>query len=73
MGSLPEASLTVHALPKTLKAMSGTPSLDDPSVEGRLGERFVESELTPGRSIWVRQAEAPSFPGDVKPPWENLG
>jgi ribonuclease Z len=61
MVSLPEASITVHALPQTLKALRELLALVIPGVEGWLGERLFWSELTPGKSIRVGDAEVTPF------------
>jgi ribonuclease Z len=53
MAALPEASLTVHALPQTLEALRELLALVIPGVEGWLGERLAWSELAPGKSIRV--------------------
>lgn len=46
MVSLPEASITVHALPTTLTTLREFLALEITGVEGWLGERLGWSELT---------------------------
>jgi ribonuclease Z len=61
MVSLPEASLTVHALPATLKALRELLALTIPGVESWLGERLDWSELVPGKASRVGDAEVTPF------------
>ena len=64
MAALPEASITVHALPQTLEALRGLLALVIPGVEGWLGERLLWSELAPGKSIGVGDARVTPFSVD---------
>ena len=64
MAALPEASITVHALPRTLKALRDLLALVIPGVEDWLGERLAWSELAPGRSIRVHDARVTPFSVD---------
>ncbi len=61
MVSLPEAHLTVHALPKTLGALRNLLALTIPGVEDWLGERLGWQELTPGGPIQAGDAEVTPF------------
>ncbi len=61
MVSLPEASITVHALPQTLKALRGLLALVIPGVESWLGERLDWSELAPGKPIRVHDVQVTPF------------
>jgi ribonuclease Z len=64
MTSLPEASITVHALPKTLLATRELLSLTIPGVEGWLGGRLAWSDLVPGEPARAGDAEVTPFEVD---------
>ena len=65
MAALPEAALTVHALPKTLGALRDLLALVIPGVEGWLGEeRLGWHELSPGEPSPVGDAEVTPFEVD---------
>jgi ribonuclease BN (tRNA processing enzyme) len=61
MVSLPEARLTVYALPKTLGALSNLLALTIPGVEDWLGERLNWQEIAPGGPIPAGEAEVTPF------------
>jgi ribonuclease BN (tRNA processing enzyme) len=64
MVSFPKASITVHALPQTLKALRELLALVIPGVEGWLGERLDWSELAPGKPILVHYGQVTPFTVD---------
>ena len=57
----PEASLTVHATPRTLAALRDLLSLTIPGVEDWLGGRLRWATLFPGRPTIAGDAEVTSF------------
>ena len=61
MASLPEASLTICALPETSRALKELLALTIPGVEDWLGDRLNWRELVPGGSILVGNAEVMPF------------
>jgi ribonuclease BN (tRNA processing enzyme) len=61
MASLPKASLTVYALPGTLKALRELLALTIPGVEDWLGARLGWREIAPEESILVGDAEVKPF------------
>jgi ribonuclease Z len=61
MTPLPEASLTVHAMPGTLEALRELLALTIPGVESWLGERLTWRELTPDEAVRVNDAEITPF------------
>lgn len=61
MVALPEASLTVHATPETLRALRGYLSLTIPGAEDWLGKRLVWHELVPGKPTEVGEIEITPF------------
>jgi ribonuclease Z len=61
MATLPEASLTIYALPGTLKALRNLLSLTIPGVEDWLGDRLNWQELALEESILVGDAEVTPF------------
>ena len=61
MASLPEAFLTIYALPGTLRALRDLLALTIPGVEDWLGDRLTWRELTPEESIQVQDAEVTPF------------
>lgn len=58
---LPEASLTVHAPPETLRALHELLALTIPGVEGWLGDRLSWNELTPGEPVPAGDAKVTPF------------
>ena len=64
MVSFPEASITVHAMPETLAALRELLELTIPGMEDWLGERLSWSELAPGQSTRVQDAEVTPFEVD---------
>ncbi|MDQ3795526.1 MAG: MBL fold metallo-hydrolase, partial [Actinomycetota bacterium] len=64
MVSLPEASVTVHALPQTLAALRELLALVIPGVEDWLGGRLRWSELTPEKPTRAAGAEVTPFEVD---------
>ena len=58
---LPEASITVHATPGTLKALRELLALTIPGVESWLGGRLLWCELAPGEAVGVNNAEITPF------------
>ncbi len=61
MVSLPEARLTVHALPGTLRALRNLLALTIPGVEDWLGRRLDWREVAPGSPILAGDAEVTPF------------
>jgi len=61
MASLPEASLTIYALPGTLKALRGLLALTIPGVEDWLGSRLGWRELEHEKPILLGNAEMMPF------------
>jgi ribonuclease BN (tRNA processing enzyme) len=61
MVSLPEARLTVYALPGTLGALRELLALTIPGIESWLGGRLGWRELAPGRPILAGNAEVTPF------------
>src|SRR3954447_17867041 len=61
MVSLPEARLTVYALPKTLGALRNLLALTIPGVEDWLGERLGWQELAPDGPIRAGDSEVTPF------------
>ena len=61
MASLPEAHLTVHALPGTLRALRELVALTIPGVEDWLGERLRWRELAPKSPIQAGDVEVVPF------------
>jgi ribonuclease BN (tRNA processing enzyme) len=61
LAALPEASLTVHAAPETLRALRGYLGLTIPGAEDWLGERLGWHELVPGKLIVVGETEITPF------------
>ena len=61
MASLPEASLTICALPETSRALKELLALTIPGVEDWLGDRLIWRELVAGGSILVGNAEVTPF------------
>jgi ribonuclease Z len=64
MAALPDASLTVHAVPETLKALRELLALTMPGVESWLGERLRWDELTSGKRIRIGDTEVTPFEVD---------
>ena len=64
LAALPEASLTVHAPPATLRALRGLLALTIPGVQDWLGERLRWNELIPGKPVGVADAEVIPFAVD---------
>jgi len=64
LASLPEASLTVHAAPQTLRALQDLVALMLPGAEGWLGKRLGWRELSPGKPTEVGGAEVTPFSVD---------
>lgn len=64
VASLPEASLTIYALPGTLKALRELLALTIPGVEGWLGSRLGWRELAPEKPILLGNTEIMPFPVD---------
>jgi ribonuclease Z len=62
--SLPDASLTVHALPETLRALRKMLALTIPGVEDWLGERLLWDELTPCKPTRTGDLETTPFEVD---------
>jgi len=62
--ALPEASLTVHALPETIRAVHELLALTIPGVEDWLEGRLRWSELTSGRSTLAGDVEVTPFEVD---------
>jgi ribonuclease BN (tRNA processing enzyme) len=60
----PEASLTVHATPETLRALRELLNLTIPGVENWLGRRLRWHECAPGKAISVGDAEVSPFSVD---------
>lgn len=61
---LPEASITVHAPPETLRALRDLLSLTIPGVEDWLGKRLRWDELAPGKATEAGNAEVTPFAVD---------
>ena len=61
MASLPEASLTIYALPGTLKALRELLALTIPGVEDWLGTRLGWRELAPEKPILLGNTEMMPF------------
>lgn len=61
LAAVPEASLTVHAAPETLRALRGLLGLTIPGVEGWLGIRLGWHELVPGEPVEVGDTEVTPF------------
>jgi ribonuclease Z len=61
LAALPEASLTVHAAPETLRALRGYLDLTIPGVEDWLGKRLDWHELVPGKPVEVGEIEITPF------------
>jgi ribonuclease BN (tRNA processing enzyme) len=61
LASVPEASLTVHAAPQTLRALRDFLGLTIPGVEDWLGKRLDWHELVPGEPIEVGETEIVPF------------
>jgi ribonuclease BN (tRNA processing enzyme) len=62
--ALPEASVTVHAPPRTLPALHDLLTLTIPGVEDWLGERLRWAELKNGKPTTVEEAEVTPFEVD---------
>lgn len=62
--ALPDASLTVHAPPETLRALHGLLAITITGVEDWLGKRLRWSELTPGKPTRAGDAEVTPFEVD---------
>jgi ribonuclease Z len=62
--ALPEASLTVHAPPRTLPALHDLLALTIPRVEDWLGERLRWAELKNGKPTTAEDAEVTPFEVD---------
>ncbi|HET7270026.1 MAG TPA: MBL fold metallo-hydrolase [Rubrobacter sp.] len=61
LASLPEASLTVHAASKTLRAVRCFLELTIPGAEGWLGKRLGWDEVVPGKPTEVGETEITPF------------
>lgn len=61
LAALPEASLTVHAAPETLRALRGYLDLTIPGAESWLGKRLGWHELVPGKPTVVGETEITPF------------
>jgi ribonuclease BN (tRNA processing enzyme) len=61
MASLPEAALTIYALPETMKALRELLALTIPGVEDWLGNRLIWRELAPGKPILLGNTEITAF------------
>jgi ribonuclease Z len=61
LAALPEASLTVHATHKTLRALENLINATLPGAESWLGKRLNWSELVPGKHAEVVGAEVTPF------------
>lgn len=59
--SLPEASLTVHAPPETLRALHDLLDLTIPGVETWIGDRLHWNEIAPGEPTTAGDAEVTPF------------
>jgi ribonuclease BN (tRNA processing enzyme) len=59
--AVPEASLTVHAAPQTLRALRDFLGLTIPGVEDWLGKRLDWHELVPGEPIAVGETQVVPF------------
>jgi ribonuclease BN (tRNA processing enzyme) len=64
MAALPEASVTVHATPGTVRALRGLLDLTIPGVEAWLGERLRWRELSPDVAARVDDARVTPFEVD---------
>jgi ribonuclease Z len=64
MASLPEASLTIYASPKTSTALRELLALTIPGVEDWLGDRLGWQEIAPEGPVLVGDAEVTPFPVD---------
>ena len=62
--SLPDAGLTVHALPGTLRALRGLLAINIPGVEDWMGERLRWNTLTPGEPTRAKDFEITPFEVD---------
>lgn len=62
--ALPEASLTVHALPETLRALHELLELTIPGVETWIGDRLKWNELVPGEPAVAGDAGITPFQVD---------
>ena len=62
--ALPEASLAVHALPETIRALRGLLALTIPGVEDWLGGRLRWGELTSEKPTLAKDAEVTPFEVD---------
>ena len=61
LAAVPEASVTVHAAPETLRALRGYLDLTIPGAEGWLGKRLGWHELVPGKPTVVGETEIRPF------------
>jgi ribonuclease Z len=61
LAALPEASLTIHAAPDTLRALRGYLGLTIPGAEDWLGERLDWHELVPGRPTELGETQVTPF------------
>jgi ribonuclease Z len=61
LAALPEASLTIHAAPDTLRALRGYLGLTIPGAEEWLGERLDWHELVPGRPTELGEIQVTPF------------
>jgi len=61
LAALPDASLTVHALPGTLPALRELLSLTITGVEGWLGERLRWREIVPEKALEFEGSEVTAF------------
>jgi ribonuclease BN (tRNA processing enzyme) len=61
LAGVPEASLTVHAAPQTLRALRDLLWLTIPGVEDWLGDRLGWHELVPGEPIEVGETQVVPF------------
>jgi ribonuclease Z len=62
--SFPDAELTIHALPGTLRALRGLLAINIPGVEDWMGERLRWNTLTPGEPTWAKDFEIAPFEVD---------
>jgi ribonuclease BN (tRNA processing enzyme) len=58
---LPNAGLTIHALPETLRALRKLLTIIIPGVEDWLGERLLWDEITPGKPTRTGDLETTPF------------
>ena len=61
LAAVPDASLTIHAAPETLRALRGSLGLTIPGAEDWLGKRLGWHELLPGKPTEIGGTEVTHF------------